>query len=54
MALQLRVIKRLNSAKRINWRMMTQFEGDGPDGVNSDEFEEAKESLLDMYDIYNE
>ncbi|KAG0021799.1 mtDNA inheritance, partitioning of the mitochondrial organelle [Entomortierella chlamydospora] len=44
----------IDSAKRINWRMMTQFEGDGPGGVNSDEFEEAKESLLDMYDIYNE
>ncbi|KAF9209883.1 mtDNA inheritance, partitioning of the mitochondrial organelle [Haplosporangium sp. Z 27] len=43
-----------DSVKRINWRLMPQFEGDGPGGVNGDEFDEAKESLLDIYDIYDE
>ncbi|KAF9193404.1 mtDNA inheritance, partitioning of the mitochondrial organelle [Haplosporangium sp. Z 11] len=42
------------SVKKIDWRLLPQFEGDGPGGVTSEEFTEAKEALLDMYDIYNE
>ncbi|KAF8934551.1 mtDNA inheritance, partitioning of the mitochondrial organelle [Dissophora ornata] len=43
-----------DSVKKIDWRLLPQFEGDGPGGVSIEEFAEAKESLLDMYDIYNE
>ncbi|KAG0264406.1 mtDNA inheritance, partitioning of the mitochondrial organelle [Mortierella polycephala] len=42
------------SVKRIDWRLLPQFDGDGPGGVTNEEFTEAKEALLDMYDIYNE
>ncbi|KAF9989177.1 mtDNA inheritance, partitioning of the mitochondrial organelle [Mortierella antarctica] len=43
-----------DSVKRIDLRLLPQFEGDGPGGVSIDEFADAKEALLDMYDIYNE
>ncbi|KAF9351587.1 mtDNA inheritance, partitioning of the mitochondrial organelle [Mortierella sp. NVP85] len=43
-----------NSIKKIDLRLLPQFDGDGQGGVNREEFEEAKESLLDMYDVYNE
>ncbi|KAG0200739.1 mtDNA inheritance, partitioning of the mitochondrial organelle [Mortierella sp. GBA30] len=43
-----------DSVKRIDLRLLPQFEGDGPGGVSGDEFSESKEALLDMYDIYNE
>ncbi|CAO3568518.1 unnamed protein product [Mortierella alpina] len=43
-----------DSVKRIDLRLLPQFEGDGPGGVSTDEFADAKETLLDMYDIYNE
>ncbi|KAK3827488.1 MAG: tubulin domain-containing protein [Benniella sp.] len=43
-----------NSVKKIDLRLLPQFDGDGQGGVNREEFEEARESLLDMYDVYNE
>ncbi|KAF9333027.1 mtDNA inheritance, partitioning of the mitochondrial organelle [Podila minutissima] len=42
-----------DSVKRIDWRLLPQFDG-MPGGVNSEEFAEMKENLLDLYDIYNE
>ncbi|KAG0338451.1 mtDNA inheritance, partitioning of the mitochondrial organelle [Podila horticola] len=42
-----------DSIKRIDWRLLPQFDG-MPGGVNSEEFAEMKENLLDLYDIYNE
>ncbi|KAF9438617.1 mtDNA inheritance, partitioning of the mitochondrial organelle [Entomortierella beljakovae] len=38
-----------DSTKRINWRLMSQFEGDGPGGVTGEEFSESKETLLDFF-----
>ena len=43
-----------NSIRKIDLRLLPQFDSDGQGGVNREEFEEAKESLLDMYDVYNE
>ncbi|KAI8354983.1 tubulin domain-containing protein [Mortierella sp. GBAus27b] len=44
-----------DSVKKIDLRLLPQFfEGDGHGAVNREEFGEAKEALLDMYDIYNE
>lgn len=42
------------SIRRIDLRQLPQFEGDGNGGVNQEEFDEVKERLLDLYDIYNE
>ncbi|KAG0085565.1 mtDNA inheritance, partitioning of the mitochondrial organelle [Podila epicladia] len=42
-----------DSVKRVDWRLLPQFDG-MPGGVNSEEFAEMKENLLDLYDIYNE
>ncbi|KAG0321079.1 mtDNA inheritance, partitioning of the mitochondrial organelle [Dissophora globulifera] len=43
-----------DSVKKINWRLLPQFDSNASGGVSNEEFAEAKESLLDMYDIYNE
>jgi hypothetical protein len=33
---------------------LPQFDADSVGGVNTEEFDEAKEALLELYDIYNE
>ncbi|KAI1318186.1 mtDNA inheritance, partitioning of the mitochondrial organelle [Mortierella claussenii] len=43
-----------DSVKRIDWRLMPQFEGDGPGGVTKEEFTDSQENLLNMYDVYDE
>jgi len=43
-----------DSVKKINLRLMPQFDADVAGGVNTEEFDEARETLLELYDIYNE
>lgn len=43
-----------DSVKKINLRLMPQFDSGDAGNVNTEEFDEAKEALLDLYDIYNE
>ncbi|OAQ31328.1 tubulin nucleotide-binding domain-like protein [Linnemannia elongata AG-77] len=43
-----------DSVKKIDLRLLPQFDADVTGGVNTEEFDEAKEALLDLYDIYNE
>lgn len=42
------------SVRKINLRLLPQFDADSTGGVNTEEFDEAKETLLELYDIYNE
>ncbi|KAF9921438.1 mtDNA inheritance, partitioning of the mitochondrial organelle [Linnemannia zychae] len=43
-----------DAIKKINLRLLPQFDADSVGGVNTVEFEEVKENLLELYDIYNE
>ncbi|KAF9430904.1 mtDNA inheritance, partitioning of the mitochondrial organelle [Podila epigama] len=42
-----------DSVKKINLKLLPEFDG-LPGGVNNEEFDDTKERLLDLYDIYNE
>jgi ribosome-associated toxin RatA of RatAB toxin-antitoxin module len=42
------------SVRKINLRLLPQFDSDMTGGVNTEEFDEAKETLLELYDNYNE
>ncbi|KAG0265578.1 mtDNA inheritance, partitioning of the mitochondrial organelle [Actinomortierella ambigua] len=43
------------SLRRVDWRLMPEYQGDSPgQGLTDEDFVEVKELLLNLYDIYDE